>query len=84
MKTQDKYPSRINNSMTRRRWSNQFDRRSSNHVFGMNTVWFFNNASGHEAEPGRERTNQQKKVRPTPKNANEKKREIKQVWRKKE
>lgn len=58
------------NNMIKRRRSNWCDGRSSNQLFDMNTVCFYNNASDHVAKFSRERTNEQMKERPAPKTVN--------------
>lgn len=69
--------------MTRRRWSNQYLRRFPNHEIGMDVVCYNSTTFGYVVESGNGRTNQQKKVRPSPKIEHGKKNEIEQEWRKK-
>lgn len=49
----------------------------------MNVVCYYNNASGHAIEFGKARSNE-KKVKITPKAANEERKENKKLWRKKD
>lgn len=57
--------------------SNQSDRRSSNHIVGMNAICIYSNVSSNTIKPSKAKTNQKKKIRPAPKTANEKSREPK-------
>lgn len=50
----------------------------------MNIVCYYINVLGHTIKYCREKANQQKKINTAPKTANEKRREIKQVWRNKQ
>lgn len=71
------------NGIIRKGRGNWYVRRSPKHLIGINVICYYNNASDHVVEFGKERSMEQKKVNITPRAVNEERKEIKKVWRKK-
>lgn len=70
-------------NMTRRRWSNRYEKRFPKHEVGIDVVCYYITISNCNAKTKKERAHHQKKANPAPKSESGEKNEIKQVWRKK-